>query len=143
MAASRGTLPLSRSPPLPLVLQDGFDRGQGGAASEDGDASKEGLFRWREEVVAPGDGVAQGTLASGQIAGAVGQHRQALFEAGEHRPWGEEAHPGGGELDGEGQSVEAAADLGDSVDIVGGRGEPGPDSPGPLQKEGHGGGACR
>ncbi len=66
-----------------------------------------------QQVVTPRDGPAQGALSLGDIAGAARQERQAPVEPGEDRRRIEELDPGRGQLDGEGEAVEADADGGD------------------------------
>ncbi len=51
---------------------------------------------------------------------------------------GEEAHPGGGELEGQGQSVQAPADLGHGGGVPGREVESGPHLPGPGDEQAHG-----
>ena len=67
---------------------------QGEGAGEDGQAPAEGLLCAVQEVVAPGDGLAQGLLAGGEVARAPGQEAQR----GPVRPFAEAAagSPGGG-----------------------------------------------
>jgi hypothetical protein len=64
-----------------------------------------------------------------------------LFEAGEEGARGKDLDPGGGELDGEGETVEAAADVGDDGGNVGGQAEGGVGGLGALDEEGDGTGA--
>ena len=50
------------------------------AAREDGQPAEESLRSGREQVVAPGDGVAQGPLAGGQVARPAGEHGQPVVQ---------------------------------------------------------------
>ena len=86
-----------------------------GAAPEDGEPGEEGLLRGCQQLVAPVDGCAEGALAFGQISGAAGQKRQALLEPLEDLPGRECLHARGGQLEREGQLVEAATDLRDGL----------------------------
>src|SRR3712207_8741133 len=55
---------------------DHLRRLQRPAPGEDGQAAKEGLLGRREQVVAPGDGVAHRALASREVATAPGQRSE-------------------------------------------------------------------
>ena len=85
----------------------------GAAADEDGEPSEERALRRVQQVVAPGDGPAQGALSLGDIAGAARQERQAPVEPGEDRHRIEELAAGRSQLDREREAVEADADGGD------------------------------
>ena len=61
-----------------------------------------------EQVVAPGDRVAQRLLPRRQVARAAGQQRQALLQARQQRLRGEQLDPRRGQLDRQRQAVEAA-----------------------------------
>ena len=63
----------------------GLGRLQRPAAGEDRQPAKQRLLAGREQVVAPGDGVAQRLLARGQVAGAAGQQRQAPVQPRQQR----------------------------------------------------------
>ena len=108
--------------------RDGFGCLQGEAAGEDGQPAEEGLFVGGEQVVAPGDRVAHGALPRGQVAGAAGQQAQPVGQARQEGGRGEGPHPGGGELDGQRQPVEAADDLGHRRRVLGASGRR-PDRP--------------
>jgi len=49
-------------------------------AGEDGEPSKEGLLRRRQEVVAPGDPIAHGLLPGGCITRTARKQRQAVLQ---------------------------------------------------------------
>ncbi len=93
----------------------GTDRlgGLQGAAPEDGQPPEQRLLVRRQQVVAPGDGVAQGPLAGRQVARAAGQQRQPALHPLEHRPRRQRPDAGGGQLDRQRQPVQPLADLGD------------------------------
>jgi hypothetical protein len=73
--------------------------------------------------VRPVDCGAEGLLARDGGAGAAGEEAELVVEAAGDLVGGEEANLGGGELDGEGDAVEAPGDLGDGGGVVGGDGE--------------------
>ena len=50
-------------------------------------STKQHLFAGREQVVAPGNGIAQRLLPRGQIAGTTGEQRQAPLEPLQQRRW--------------------------------------------------------
>jgi hypothetical protein len=56
--------------------------------------------------VAPGDRVADGALAGRKVARTAGQHAQRGVEAGQQRVGREDAGPGRGELNGQGEAVQ-------------------------------------
>ncbi len=80
------------------------------ATGEHRQATKQRAFGVAQEVVAPGDGFAQRLLALRQIGRSSRKQRDRLVEAREQRGRGQEAAPGSGQLDGQGQEVEPAAD---------------------------------
>jgi PAS domain S-box-containing protein len=122
----------------PLLPSHGLRRFQAEAADEDGEPAEEALLRSAEQVVAPGDGAAQGALARGEVARADAQGLQPLVEQPDEGLRGESGHPRRGELDGERQAVEAATDLGDGGGIVLSQGKCRIDSAGALHEEGDG-----
>jgi hypothetical protein len=69
--------------PERLRVADGLGRGQRPAAAEHRQPGEEPLLGGREQVVAPGDGAAQGPLAVREGAGPAGQQRQAALEPGQ------------------------------------------------------------
>jgi hypothetical protein len=50
------------------------------AVDKDGKQAEEALLLVREQAVAPGNGLAHGLLADGQISRPVRQHLQAMFQ---------------------------------------------------------------
>jgi hypothetical protein len=90
----------------------GFRRRQREAAGKDAQAAKDLLLLRAEEGVAPGDGVANGALPRRRIARALFQQGQAALQAVAQGRQGEGAGLARGQLDGEWQPVELAADLG-------------------------------
>src|SRR5438874_1287497 len=82
---------------------------QGAAAGEDGEPGEEGTLGFVEEVVAPIYRAAQRLLAGGEVPCAAGEELEPALQAGEHGLRGEEADAGDGELDSQGQAVEAVA----------------------------------
>ena len=96
---------------------------QGEPADEDTEAAEQRLIVRRQEVVAPGDGVAHGALAVVAIPGAAGQQAQPVVQARQDDLGRQGADPVGGELDRQGQTVQAADDVGDDRRVVGGQGK--------------------
>ena len=90
---------------------DGDGRLDGAAPGEDGQAPEQGPLVHGQQVVAPGDGRFQRLVALGQIARAAGEQGQGAGEAGQDVLGREQAGTGGGQLDGQRQSVEAPADV--------------------------------
>jgi hypothetical protein len=54
---------------------------EGAASAEDRQPGEQGAFGRGQQIVAPGDGGAQGLLALGEVAGAAGKDRKSLVEA--------------------------------------------------------------
>jgi hypothetical protein len=63
------------------------------AAGEDGQPPEEGLLARAEQVVAPGERVAHGALAAGQVARPINQQRQRAVQAGQQRRGWQELRP--------------------------------------------------
>ena len=96
-------------------VADGRGRLEPEAADEDGQAPEQRLLPLEQQVVAPGDRVAQRPLALVGVLGAAGQQGQPLVEPAQERLRRERAHPRRGQLDRERQAVEPAADLRDGL----------------------------
>src|SRR5439155_15452376 len=117
-----------------------FDRVGRAPAHEYGQAPEEGLFVGVEQVVAPGDGSPEGALAGGQVLRAPGQQFQpgprlrALQPPKDRLRW-EEFDAGGGQLYGEGQPVQPAADLRHGRRAFRVKSEIGPDGQGALNEQ--------
>ena len=122
---------------LPIGVGDRLSRLQGAAADEDGEAPEQHLLLRLQQVVTPGDGVAQGALSLGRIPRPTGEEGQPLLQTGQHRLRREHAHPRRGQLDGQGQPVQAPADLRHRRRIVVGEGEVGFDGLGARDEEPH------
>jgi hypothetical protein len=86
-------------------------------AGEHGQTAEEALLGVAQQVVAPGDGVAQGLVTGRRIARAAGQQAQAMAHQRQHRGGGEEGAAGGCQLDGQREPVELTADFGHGGDI--------------------------
>lgn len=103
----------------------GADRlrlGQREAAGEDGEAAQHGPLARVQELPRPVDHGPQGLLPGPQRpagAGAVAEEAEPVVEAVRELARGEHPQPGGGEFEGEGQPVEAAADLGGGLRVLG------------------------
>ena len=87
-------------------------RREGEAAGEDGQRAEKRPLLGGQEVVAPGDGLAQRPLPLRQIPRAACQQLQPPLQPGKERVRAEEPHPCRGQLDGERQSIQAMTDLG-------------------------------
>ena len=74
------------------------------------------LFRLVQQLVAPGDRVAHGLLPGRQVVRAVHQHRQPAGQPGQQVTGRQQPQPGRGQLDGQRDPVQPAADLGDGLD---------------------------
>ena len=66
-----------------------------------------------EQLITPVDGAAQRLLADGAVVGATRQQLQPLADARKQRRWRQDTHACRGQFDGQGQAVQAHADLGD------------------------------
>ena len=87
------------------------------ATPEDAQAPEERRLPWWQERDAPGDRVTQGALSVRDIDRSTGEDAETLLEAGQQGGGGEEPHPRGGELEREGQPIEAPADGPDSASL--------------------------
>ena len=112
----------------------------GEAAREHAEPSEERLLVGAQEVVAPGERGAQRLLASGQVAPLAREQGQRLIEARQHRLRRQDARPRGGQLDGQGEAIQAAADLRDRGVILGVDAEVRTHLLGALLEQGHAGG---
>src|SRR4029450_11728333 len=81
------------------------------AAAEDGQLRKECLLVGPEEVVAPGDRLAERAVPLREVPSAAAEQVEALVEQGEHRVRRQELRARRCELYGERETVEARADL--------------------------------
>jgi hypothetical protein len=118
-----------------LRVADGLGRLQGPAAGEHRQPGEQPPLGAREQVVAPGDGAAQGPLPVREGPGPGGQQGQAPLEPGQDLLGGQHLGPGRGQLDGQGQPVEPGRDLGHRRGVLGGQPEPRPHRPGPLDEQ--------
>ena len=73
-----------------------LDSFQGSATHEDREQAEEALFLFGEQLVAPRDRIAQGVLASRQIAWSTRQELQAVLQSVQQGWQGEQCEPGGG-----------------------------------------------
>jgi hypothetical protein len=88
-----------------------------------------------EEVVAPGDRVAHRAQAGRLVARAAGEQWQPAVEPLQERRRRQRVGTGGGELDGEGQSIHPPDDRGHRRRVVGCRDEVGSDRPRSCDEE--------
>src|SRR3954447_21423609 len=98
-----------------------------------------GLLGGREQVVGPGDRIAERLMTSGEIARATGQQGQTVFQPTQERGGRQHAAPWSRELDREWKSIEAATDRDDVCRVVPGQRESGCLGAGALSKEGNSG----
>ena len=103
----------------PALARDGLGRAEVEGGREHGQPPERELLVVGEQVVGPGHGRQERAVAFLGAARATGQQAEPLVEAlgdllRRHRP-----DPRRGELDGEGDAVEVAADLDDGLDVVG------------------------
>ncbi len=108
---------------------DRLRRLQRTAAGEDGQAAEEDPLLFGEQVVAPGDGVAQGAQPRRLVARPAGQQRQPALQPRQQRRRREDGAARGGQLDRQRQPVQADADGGDARGVVVSEGEVGPRRP--------------
>jgi hypothetical protein len=90
-------------------------------ASKHPETGEQCLLGGREQVEAPVQGAAQGSLTLRQIAWAGRQQPQAVADPGQQRLRRQHPDPGGGKLDGQRQPVQPTADLRDGPGIVAGQ----------------------
>ena len=88
-----------------------------------------------EQVVAPGDGAAQGLLPLGQVPSARGEDLELVLEPAEDRIRGEELDPRGRELDGQRHAVQTGRDRRDRGCVLVRDGEGRADGDGPLDEQ--------
>src|SRR5215204_6292917 len=84
---------------LCFFAQDGGGFVKRKPAGEDTEPPEKRLFAFVEQVVTPGDRVAEGTLSVRQVARAAGQQRQPAVEPGGKRGRWQHLDPRGGKLD--------------------------------------------
>ncbi|HEU0115193.1 MAG TPA: hypothetical protein VFQ80_10980, partial [Thermomicrobiales bacterium] len=116
--------------------EHGLGGGERPPAGKDGQSAEQRLLRRSEKVVAPGDGLSQRALPSGNVARAVGKERQTSVETVENCLWRQEFYPGRREFDRQRQSVHSPADGGDGRGIGLGQPEIVPAHGGPLEEKG-------
>lgn len=114
---------------------EGLRGGEVPAAGEDRDLPEQGALVGVEEVPGPVDDRAEGLLAGQDRAGAGGEETEAVVETVGDLARGEQPEAGGGQFDGEGQAVEAAADLVDGRAAVPGEVDVGAYGAGALGEE--------
>ena len=118
-----------------VVTDDRLRRLERPTAAEDGQPPKEGRLVPLQQVVAPGDGVAQGALPRRGVAWSTGEDGQAAFQPFQQGVRRQESDARRGELDGQRQPIEALADGGDGRRVVLGQREVGHDGPCSLHEE--------
>jgi hypothetical protein len=118
-------------------VDHGLDRFQRESAREGRQPPEHGLFVGVEQVMAPGDGVAQGALPGRGVPRASRQERQAVFQPRQERFRRKQADPRRRQLDGQGQPIQPPGDLRHRRSGLRGKREPGPDRSRPLDEEPH------
>src|SRR5206468_691403 len=118
---------VERAVTLALAVADLLHRLERPALVEDRDTAQEPLLLCVEQRVAPADRRPQGALAQRQVAVARGQQVEGMVEPLEQYRGLEDSHARGGELEGERQPVEPAADRGERRRVAGGEREAGLD----------------
>ena len=94
---------------------DGFYCLEREPTDEDGEPSKEVLFRLRQEVVTPGDSIAHGLLPGGCISRTVRKQRQAVLQPLSQRLERKHTQARRGEFYSEWQPINAPANLGNVI----------------------------
>src|SRR5829696_7610807 len=128
-------LPFPRVPSRCRFPKHRFGRLQSEAAGENRQAAEESLLIRREQVVGPGDRVAQRAVAVRPVALAPTQEPQSIGQASEERYWVEQAQTRRRQLERERQAVQAATDFGDDGRVGFGQYEAGVGGSCPLHEE--------
>ncbi|CAN5583583.1 hypothetical protein BH24CHL9_BH24CHL9_03660 [soil metagenome] len=92
---------------------DGLDLRERRASRDDREPLEQASVRRVQQVVAPGDGAAQGLLAGRPVPWAAREHGKGVVEPGPERLHGEHPQACCGQLDGQGQTVKTGDDVGD------------------------------
>src|SRR5262249_48685587 len=100
-------------------------RRQRETAGEDGEPAKEGLLVAGEEIVRPRDRGTEGLLTGGEVARTGREDVEASRQAGGQRGGRQNFAAGRRQFDGQGETVELAADLDDGRGVLIGQDEVG------------------
>ncbi len=131
----QGRQPLQDVQAEPTRIAHDF-RGLDGPAPHEGrQPGEQPPLGFVQEVVAPGDGVAQGALALGEGPDPGGEEGEAALQPRQHLLGREDLGPGGGQLDGQGQAVEPGGDLGHRRGVLLRDSEPRLHRQGPLREQ--------
>jgi hypothetical protein len=130
--------PVDGVQPQPLRVADRLRRLDRPAAGEHRQPGEQPPLGGVEQVVAPGDGAAEGPLALREGPGPGGEDREALLQPGQHLLGRQDLGPGGRQLDRQRQAVEPDGDLRHGRGVLGGEAEPGPHRLRPLDEQPHG-----
>ncbi|MGH2782691.1 MAG: hypothetical protein ACRDLA_15025 [Thermoleophilaceae bacterium] len=103
--------------PLAWIGEHVARGGRAEAADEDGQPGERAPLGRLEQVMAPGDGGRQGTLAVGDVYRSLGQCREPILQALQQRDGRQYLRLRGAELNREGQAVQPAADLGNRLEL--------------------------
>ena len=112
-------------------------RRQRPAAGEDGQAPEEGPLRLGEQGVAPVHRRGQGLLPGERGAAPAGQQAEAVVQLTQEVPHRQDGRAGGGQLQGQGDPVQPAAQLGHRPRVLGAQREARPGGAGALHEESH------
>jgi hypothetical protein len=118
----------------------GLGRVEGAAAGEHAQLAEQPLLGRAQQFVAPGDRVPHGLLPVRQVVRAVHQLWQPAGQPGQQVTGRQQRKPGRGQLDGQRDAVEPAADLGHRLARRRVRRERCPSRVGPVREQLHGGG---
>ena len=131
----QGGEPVEGVHPEVLGIADRLGRLERPAAGEHRQPGEQAPLDRVEQVVAPGDGAAQGPLPVREGPGPGGQQGEALLEPGQDLGGRQHLGPGGGQLDGQGQPVEPGRDLGHRRGVLCRQPELRPRRLGPLHEQ--------
>src|SRR5207237_1858726 len=106
------------------------------AANKNGKASEETLLSSIQQIITPGEHVAQALLPRRNILRPTRQHVQAMLQTSQHRLWGKQFDTRPCQFNGQRQPVQADTNLRDRAEIGGCHRETWPGSPCSLQEKG-------
>ena len=124
LVGQRAEQPQHRAGRQALVRAHRLGRLRCRAASEHGEPAGQRAFGVGKQVPAPPDDRDQRLVPRQRGPAAAGQQPEPVVEARGELGGRQRAQPGAGQLDGQRQAVEAAADLGHRWQVLGGQPEP-------------------
>ena len=119
--SSKDSMPSRTASPEVGVAADGFGRVEREASDEHGDATEQPLLGRVEEIVAPADRGGERPLPRRHVPRSADEQGQRVFQAFQEHRWRQHPQAGRGELEGQGQPIEANADLGNGGGVLGGQ----------------------